>query len=485
VRTRIVDFQLGIGFSWLSSLFVSLLVQLFVVTPFAAAEDSSAPSPAEVRSIARDAYVYGFPMVDGYRIQYAYFVDAKDREYKAPWNQLVNIPRVYTPDDKAVQTPNSDTPYSMIGLDLRTEPIVLTVPAIESGRYFSVQLVDLYTHNFGYLGSRTTGNGGGDYLIAGPGWKGEVPKGIEKVIRAETELVIGIFRTQLFEPSDLENVKRIQAGYRARPLSAFLGSAPPKPAPAIDFAEPLTPEAERTSLELFELLDFVLQFCPTDPSEQALMERFARIGIGPKAREPFEADRLKPESRHAFEQGIVDAWADQAALKKRIDVREITSRDLFGTREHLANDYARRMAGAVLGIYANSAEEAMYPAYTVDSAGRPLDGSANGYTVRFAPGELPPVHAFWSLTLYELPSSLLSANPIDRYLINSPMLPQLERDPDGGLTLHVQHASPGADRESNWLPAPAGPFFMVLRLYWPGAEALDGGWAVPPLEPAG
>jgi hypothetical protein len=424
-------------------------------------------------------------MVDGYRIQHAYFVDPEHREYKAPWNQLVSIPRVYTPDDKAVQTPNSDTPYSMVGLDLRTEPIVLTVPAIESGRYFSVQLVDLYTHNFGYLGSRTTGNGGGDYLIAGPGWEGELPKGIEKVIRAETELVIGIFRTQLFEPSDLENVKRIQAGYRARPLSAVLGSAPPKPAPAIDFAQPLTPEAERTSLELFELLDFVLQFCPTDPSETALMERFARIGIGPKAREPFEADRLKPETKRALEQGVADAWAGQAALKKRIDAREITSRELFGTREHLANDYARRMAGAVLGIYANSAEEAMYPAYTVDSAGRPLDGSANRYTVRFAPGKLPPVHAFWSLTMYELPSSLLSANPIRRYLINSPMLPQLERDPDGGLTLHVQHASPGADRETNWLPAPDGPFFMVLRLYWPGTEALDGAWAVPPLEPAG
>ena len=197
-------------------------------------------SPDEARAIAKEAYIYGFPMVDSYRIQYAYFVDDKNPEYKAPWNHLKNIPRVYTPADTAIQTPNSDTPYSMIGMDLRAEPMVLTVPQIEKDRYFSIQLIDAYTFNFDYAGSRTTGNDGGSFLVAGPGWKGETPAGVKKVFRAETDLVTGAYRTQLFNPDDLDNVKKIQAGYKAEPLSAFLGQPAPAAAPAIDFIKPLS-----------------------------------------------------------------------------------------------------------------------------------------------------------------------------------------------------------------------------------------------------
>ena len=138
------------------------------------------------------------------------------------------------------------------------------------------------------------------------------------------------------------------------------------------------------------------------------------------------------------------------------------------------------MSAAALGIYGNSKAEAIYPVYFVDDAKRPLSGE-NGYELRFAPGQLPPVNAFWSLTLYELPSSLLSANRLNRYLINSPMLPSLRRDPDGGITLYIQHVSPGPDKEANWLPAPSGPFFMAMRLYWPKPEARDGLWTAPPL----
>jgi hypothetical protein len=162
---------------------------------------------------------------------------------------------------------------------------------------------------------------------------------------------------------------------------------------------------------------------------------------------------------------------------------KVSSGDLFGTREHLRNNYLYRMAGARLGIYGNSREEAMYPTYRTDAAGEPLDGARHDYVLRFAPGQLPPARAFWSVTMYELPASLLVANPINRYLINSPMLPTLRKDADGGLTIHVQHASPGKAREANWLPAPKGPFTMVLRLYLPAPEALDGAWAKPALEP--
>jgi hypothetical protein len=460
----------------LRCLVTALLVAFVVILP---AHAQTVVGPAEARAIAKEAYIYGFPMVDSYRIQYAYFVDRENPEFKAPWNHIRNIPRVYTPDDKAVQTPNSDTPYSMLGMDLRAEPIVLTVPPIEKERYFSIQLIDAYTFNFDYIGSRATGNDGGSFLIAGPGWRGETPKDVKKVIRSETELVLAAYRTQLFNPGDLDNVKKVQAGYYAEPLSAFLGQPAPKTAPAIDFIKPLTPQAQKTSPEFFNILNFVLQFCPTNRSETELMASFAKIGVG--AGKTFDARKLSPEAQAAIEQGIADAWADLAKLQKRIEAKEVTSGDIFGTREYLKNNYLYRMAAAALGIYGNSKIEAMYPIYAIDTDGKKLDG-ANRYTVRFAPGQLPPVNAFWSLTMYELPASLLVANPLNRYLLNSPMLPQFKRDADGGITLTIQNESPGADNEANWLPAPKGPFFIAMRLYWPKPEALEGTWTQPAMR---
>jgi hypothetical protein len=185
--------------------------------------------PAEARAIAKEAYVYGEPMVDNYRIQYAYWVDRTNPEYKGGFNQVWNSARLFTPDDKAIQTPNSDTLYSMIGADVRAEPLVLTVPAMEKERYFSVQFIDYYTFNFAYAGTRTTGNGGGNFLLTGPDWKGETPKGIDTVFRSETELVFPGIRTQLFNPSDIDNVKKVQAGYKVQPLSKFLGQTAPAP----------------------------------------------------------------------------------------------------------------------------------------------------------------------------------------------------------------------------------------------------------------
>jgi hypothetical protein len=445
-----------------------------------AAQAQTAITPAEARAIAQEAYIYGYPMVDSYRIEHAYFVNSKDPEYKAPWNQIRNIPRVYTPADTAIQTPNSDTPYSWLGMDLRAEPLVLTMPVIEKDRYFSVQFIDLYTFNFNYLGSRASGNDGGSFLIAGPGWKGETPPGVKKVIRCETEFCLAVYRTQLFNPGDIGNVEKVQAGYKVQTLSAFLGTAAPKAAPPIDFIKPITHVEEKTSLQVFPILNFILQFCPTDPSETELMARFARIGGG--AGKSFDPDKLSPEMKTAIEQGMADAWATFAGGVKLLDDGKMTSGELFGTREYMKNNYLYRML-ATIGIWGNSKQEAVYPIYRVDSTGQKLEGS-NRYSLRFAPGQLPPVHAFWSLTMYELPQSLLVANPINRYLVNSPMLPQFKKDADGGLTLIIQNESPGADKEANWLPAPKGPFAMYMRLYWPKEEAEDGKWKAPPLTRA-
>jgi hypothetical protein len=442
--------------------------------------DDAADKGIEARAIAKEAYIYGFPLVDSYRIQYSYFVNRHNPEFKAPWNILSNTARVFTPDDKAIQTPNSDTPYSFVGADLRAEPLVFTVPAIEKGRYYALQFIDMYTFNFAYVGSRATGNDAASYLLAGPSWKGEKPKGIKSVIRSETDFAFVLYRTQLFSPSDIGNVKKIQAAYKVQTLSQYLGIPTPPAAAPVDFPMPLSPEQERDSPQFFDILNLALQFCPTHPSERALMARFAKIGIG--RGKTFEAEKVSPEIRKALEEGMADAWKAFGEYKtKEIDTGKFTSADGFGTRADLNGNYMARMAGAVLGIYGNSKQEAIYPGYFVDSGKQKLNGS-NRYTLHFAAGHLPPVNAFWSFTLYELPASLLYANALDRYLINSPMLPTLLRDSDGGITIYIQHESPGKNLEANWLPAPSGPFLAVMRLYWPMEEALNGTWKAPPLQ---
>jgi hypothetical protein len=436
----------------------------------------AAVTPEQARAIAKEAYVYGFPIVDNYRVQYDYFVDKQD-EYKGERNVVHNTARVYTPADTAIQTPNSDTPYSALGADLRAEPLVLTVPPIDQDRYYSLQFVDLYTYNFAYVGSRTTGNSGGKYLLAGPNWQGQKPEGVNEVIRSDTDLALVLYRTQLFDPTDLDNVKKIQDGYQVQPLSAFLNQQPPPPAPTIDYVPALTPEQQRTSPQFFDVLDFALKFAPTQPSEKEMRDRFATIGIGPDG--SFDAEKLTPEMRAAIQGGMADAWAELDALKKdKMDTGEVGSAQFFGTADDLKGNYLYRMAGAAFGIYGNTAAEALYPSSFSDSSGAPLTG-ANNYTYHFAPGQLPPVNAFWSLTMYELPGSLLVANPINRYLINSPMLRELVPDADGGYTLYLQNQSPGKEREPNWLPAPSGPFAVVARLYWPKPDALSGTWKAP------
>jgi len=435
-------------------------------------------SPEEARAIAKEAYTYANPMVDHYRGLYNYFVDQNSPDYKGPWNQVNNLARVYTHEDRAVQTPNSDTPYSFNALNLRSEPMVLTIPEIEEERYYSVQLIDMYTHNFDFLGTRTTGNDGGSFLIAGPRWDGETPDGIEKVIRSETDWVLAIHRTQLFNPDDLENVKQIQAGYMLQPLSSYLGMPAPKADREIAFIKPLSQEEIRESPEVFNQLNYLLQFCPTHPSEVDLMKRFTKLGIG--AGESFSFEDFTPEIQEAIKLGIADAWEDFAAIKAKAEAGELSSADIFGTRKHLGNNYSYRMAAAIFGIWGVSAQEAVYPSYYVDSENEPLTG-ANKYIIYFEKGNLPPVDAFWSLTMYERPASLLVKNPLNRYLLNSPMMDDFVFDEDGGLTLYFQRESPGKEKESNWLPTPEGPFSVVMRLYLPKPEVLSGEWKNPPM----
>jgi hypothetical protein len=436
-----------------------------------------AVTPDEARSIAKEAYVYGVPMVSIYGTLYAFSVDKGGREYKGPFNTVLNVARVFTPDDTAFVTPNSDTPYTFMGPDLRAEPMVITVPPIEEDRYFVFQLMDLYTFNFDYIGTRATGNGGGDFLLVGPDWKGEAPSGITKVIPCETEMVNVVGRTQLFDPGDLDNVKAIQAGYQLRPLSAFLDQPAPPPAPELNWVKPVPPAELRTSLDFFNVLSFVLQLAPTHPSEIELRARFAKIGVVPGR--SFDAAALPPEIQDALKAGMADGQEEIDARRASLGGK---SDQLFGTRAFLNNDYVTRAVGTQVGIGANSREEALYPIYEADADGQPLDGAAANYRLRFAPGAFPPVKAFWSLTMYDKQTQLLVANPIDRYLINSPMLPDLKLDPDGGLTIRIQRERPTGDAAANWLPTPNGPFMLAMRYYLPKPELLSGAWTSPRVE---
>jgi hypothetical protein len=433
-------------------------------------------SPTAVSSTAKDAYIYGVPMVAQFQVIYAFSIDKGNPQYKGPFNSILNIARVFTPDDTAFVTPNSDTPYSFAILDLRAEPAVITIPKMEKNRYFVFQLMDLYTFNFAYIGSRTTGNDGGIYLIAGPGWNGEVPANISKVFRAETQFVSVVGRTQLFNPDDLPNVKNLQASYKVQPLHEFLKTPAPPAPPALNWPRPITP-AEQTSPAFFDQMAYLLQFClPPHPSEVDLRKQFEAIGILPG--KPFDLS-TSPEAQAAIKAGLADGQkaidASRAATGGKTDT-------LFGTREYLKNNYLARATGTQMGIGANSRDEALYPIYDKDSNDEPLDGSKHNYTLRFAKEQFPPVNAFWSLTMYNLPRQLLVKNSINRYLINSPMLPNLKTDIDGGLTIYIQADSPGKENESNWLPAPKAPFMLAMRYYWPKPELLDNQWKSPTVQ---
>jgi len=432
-------------------------------------------SPADTKAIAEEGFIYGLPIVMNYGVMYEYSVDKNSGQYKAPFNQIKNEARVFTYKDTAVVTPNSDTPYSFAWLDLRAEPIVLSVPAVEKGRYYSVQLEDGNTFNYGYIGSRATANDAGDYMVAGPDWKGETPPGIKKVFHSTTQFSLAGYRTQLFGPDDMPNVVKVQSGYKVQPLSAFLKQPAPPAAPTINFPK-INKELAKTGF--FDYLDFSLQFAPPGPEEKDIRDKLARLGIG--AGKNFDFKALSPEQKAAVIEGVK---AGEAKVKAFLaggvkDVNGWKIGNWFGDRAFFNGNWLKRAAGAQGGIYGNDSIEATYPLTKTLADGEPLDGSKYNYTLTFAEGQYPPVNAFWSVTMYDGKSQLLIKNPINRYLINSPMEPNLKKNADGSLTLYIQNKSPGKDKESNWLPAPNDLIYLVMRLYWPKTEA-------PSILPAG
>jgi hypothetical protein len=453
--------------------------------PAQAQTSADRPGFLKAKDIAEAGFIYGLPIVMGYGVMYEFAVDRNSSQFKAPFNQIANAANVFTYKDTAVVTPNSDTPYSVVWMDLRAEPLVLSVPPVDPKRYYSVMLCDGNTYNYGYMGTRATGSEAGDYMVVAPDWKGATPAGIKKVFRSSTQFSLAIYRTQLYNPDDLDNVKKVQAGYKVQTLSAYLKQPTTTAEATIDFPK-IDKELAKTNF--FDYLDFALQFAPAEENEKEIRAQLASIGVGPGKTFNFKDLPLEQKLEVGLGMKEGEKKVDEAVANagKAINGWRVSS--LFGDSTFFKGDWLKRAAGAKGGIYGNDAAEAVYPARRTDSDGQTLDGSQHNYTLTFPAGQLPPVNAFWSVTMYDGKTQLLIENPINRYLINAPMLPTMKTNAEGSLTLYIQNKSPGADKESNWLPAPNGPIYLVLRLYWPKAEPPsilppgEGTWQPPDIK---
>ncbi|MBB6095927.1 hypothetical protein HNQ60_004818 [Povalibacter uvarum] len=435
---------------------------------------AQAPSATEAQEIAAEAYVYAYPMVIA---ELTRRVSLGVRG--VPMNQFDHRRAFPDANFTAIVRPNADTLYSILWFDLSREPLIINVPD-SAGRYYLLQMMDMWTDTFDVPGSRTTGNHAQTLVLATTDWKGEIPAGA-LLIRSPTSMGWIIGRAQTNSAADYANVHKFQNALTASPLShAGKSYTPPKtPVPADwDVRTPPVVLIDRMNADtFFSLFAELMKVNAPHVNDNPILHRIARIGLAPGR--SFSFASLPAEIQQAVQAAIGSA---QGTIKRGLmssGVRQngwrtnLTGIGTYGT------DYRARASIAFGGLGANPIEDAIYPTALMDADGQPFS-SDRRYTIHFSKEQLPPVRAFWSLTLYDQ-RQLFTANPINRYAIG-------DRDPlrlndDGSLDIHIQRTSPGADKEANWLPAPAsGPFSMNLRLYWPEPAALNGGWSPPPVK---
>ena len=456
----------------LNLLFASILLALSI-QPLSA----TTLSKEEVKSITKEAYIYTYPMMEHYKMIYVLKVWKDSPTYEAPFNELTHNAVLLGPEYTTMVRPNNDTFYSNVMFELRAEPMVLSVPAISDNRYYSWQLIDLFTHNIGYIGTRATGFKAGKYLIAGPNWSGEKPKGITKVIRSDSNILLALARTQVYSVDDAKNAKKIQSEFKVETLSQYMGTRAPKAAITLDF--PVYSDEKIRSVEFITYLNFLLGLVKPNPSEKALLERFSKIGIG--ANVPFDVNSLDSETKKVMQEAIDEAMVEIEAETKKLGVVKdgwMQVSGAFGSPKAMEGKFLTRAAAAYFGLYGNDIEEAFYPDTTIDENGEALDGSKHNYVLHFSKDRLPPVKAFWSFSMYKLPEQLFAENSINRYVISS-ATEGLKYNEDGSLDIYIQKESPGADKESNWLPAYDGKFSLQARLYWPEPKSLDPLYVLP------
>ena len=443
-------------------------------------DTAGAHAPAQaVRDLAIEAYIFGYPLVTMEMTRQVMTNAAKVEGLRGPMGQFVSAREYPSAAFKDVTAPNADTLYSSAWLDLSKEPWILHVPD-ERGRYYLMPMLNGWTDVFADPGTRTTGTNAGDFAIVGPGWKGDLPPGVEE-LRSSTNLVWIIGRTYCTgTPEDYAAVHAIQAEYKLAPLSSWgKAYAPPSGTvdPGIDMKTPVRDQVERMdTVAFFTLLATLMKQSPPSTADVAAVARFRRIGLVPG--QDFDSSKI------ASAPGIQDV--PKLAIERIAGHFQSAGEDLNGwvfvkPGGVYGTNYLQRAFVTRFGLGCNRTEDAVYPSTTTDAAGGKLDG-ANKYVMRFPRGQTPPVRGFWSLTMYDA-QYFFVANPLNRYTLSARNA--LKAAPDGSIELLIQASNPGPDKEANWLPVPSGPFVLMLRLYWPKERPpslLDGTWKPPPVE---
>jgi hypothetical protein len=438
----------------------AVLASLFVAGPQPVASQASAPLSAEqAYSLGTQAYLYAYPLV---------LMERTRAVQNRPINQFVHAQAYPGPQTRAVIRPNVDTLYSTAWLDLSREPIVMSVPDM-GDRYYLIQCLDAWTETFSVPGTRTTGNQARRFAIVGPGWKSTLPAGVTE-IRSPTNTVWMIGRIQTNGPADYPNVRALQKGFQLAPLSGTaVAASTAATIPATTGRTPPEQIAAQTASDFFSAFADALVANPPHADDATFVARFKSLGLVPGRK--FDAASLSPAVRAALDRAARDA-------QERLSRTDATVRNgwrFFTTIGRYGSDYLNRASIARFGLGALPPEDAIYPSIEHDADGRPFSG-ANRYVMHMPKSALPPVKAFWSMTLYDA-DGYFAPNAINRYAIGD--RDQLRFNDDGSLDVYIQTARPAEDRVANWLPAPAGDFNLTLRLYWPGPEALSGGWAPP------
>lgn len=433
----------------------------------------------EAYQIAQEAYFYFYPLalMEVTRKQCTNLENGKRPGFGPP-NTFAHI-RQYPPADfKTVVRPNFDTLYSSAWLDLSQEPQVVSIPDSE-GRYYLMPMLDMWSDVFAVPGWRTTGTAAQVYVIVPPDWKGTTPSGIA-TIQAPTSWVWIIGRTKTDGPDDYAAVHKFQDGLSITPLSAWGKKAEPVAFKADATVDMKTPPMHQVDAmpakEFFGLVTKVLKQHKPHVTDWSLIERIKRIGLS--ADGEFDISKLSAEVKAAVEKGTVDAlrtMQQKTSILGRLANGWVVNTDSIGV---YGNSYLKRAMIAMIGLGANQPEDAVYPLNIADADGKPLDGN-NNYVLHFEKDELPPVNGFWSVTMYDK-AGFQAANSLDRFAISSWM--PLKKNADGSLDLYLQNANPGADKESNWLPAPKEELGVTLRLYAPKLEVLDGSWSPPAIR---
>jgi hypothetical protein len=439
---------------------------------------SAAITEQEAHAIGVDAYIYFYPLIsmDITRKQ-STNIEAGKEFGKGPMNTFVNVPAFPPADLKVVVRVNFDTLYSIAWLDLTKEPLVVSAPDT-GGRYYLLPMLDMWTDVFASPGWRTTGTQPGNFLVTPPGWNGTVPAGMTR-ISAPTPHVWVIGRTKTDGPPDYAAVHKIQAGYKVTMLSDW--GKTPRPVevkidPSVDMKTPPKVQADTMPAgKYFAYAAELMKLHPPHLTDEPIIAQMKRIGIVPG--QSFDIEKVSPAVRKALE-GAPEVAQKQMEWKlptlARVANHWSMNTDTMGV---YGNYYLKRAIVTQQGLGANLPEDAIYPLNLGDEAGRPLDG-ANKYVLHFDKASLPPVNAFWSVTLYD-PAGFQVGNSLNRFAVSSWM--PFKNNLDGSLDLYFQNESPGKDKEANWLPAPKGGFNLTMRLYGPKSEALTGRWNPPPV----